>query len=157
MLDALDVVLILPRNPKFLENPNQVPSLDLPGTVWIAVFHILLLNMLDALHAVRIVVLNGLKPRNPETVNLAVFRILLFTIPDVVIVVVLLLLNLPRNPDLPGTVTLAVFRILLFDMFGALRVVLLHLNLRHNVKLAVSRYHLTIISPAVWNADPHEE
>jgi hypothetical protein len=132
MLDALDVVLMLPRdlnlprNSKILKNLNQVPSsLRLPGTVKLAVFHILaelLFDMLGALHVVLIVVLNGL--------------------------------NLPRNP---GTVTLAVFRILLFDMLGALRVVLLLLNLRHNVKLAVSRYHLTIISPAVWNADPHEE
>jgi hypothetical protein len=162
MLGALNVVLIvprdlnLPRNPKLLENPNQVPnSLDLPGTVRIAVFHILLFNMLDALNVVGLLLNLPRNPDLPETVRIAVLHILLLNMLDALPVVVLLL-NLPRNPDLPGTVGIAVFHILLLNMLGALHAVVLLLNLRHNVILAVSRYRLTTISPAVWNADLHK-
>ncbi|KAN0074207.1 hypothetical protein V8E54_008144 [Elaphomyces granulatus] len=83
----------------------------------------------------------------------------MFDAPDIVVIVLNFVLNLPSNLDLPGGVTIAVYRFLLLrrDMLDALDVgsfVLFLLRMiPHNVIRAVSRYRLATISPSVWNAE----
>ena len=156
-------------------NLNQVPcSLDLPGCVVIAVNRLPTFDMLNALHAVLLIL-----PRNLNllgSVRVVVNCSLLLDMLDALHVVG----NpnqVPSRLNLPGSVRVVVNCSLLLDMLDALHAVVVVPNLSPkqlpfklfpscqvpvmlflphrvspNVILAAFRCRLATISPAVWNA-----